>query len=253
MTSIGNINPKLITQEVHISDDGLKLKCPFSMIISGPSQAGKSHFMYEIVKFRNFICSQSFGRIIYCQSNSFSHKNQIFIKQLQEEFPTLELCQGLPKLAELHLTINNLPSLLLVDDLMDEVLNSISMVHLVANDVHNFNISVVFVLQNYFAHGRYGKTLVRNCHYRVFFYNQIEQLELRNISSQISTHPNFFIANFEFLSKAFPQQRSHYLLIDGHFLSSANKLWCRTHIFPQAPEHKIEPIIFFPNPDYKKK
>jgi len=251
--ALEQIDPKLTAQEVNLTDKDLMLKCPFSMVVSGPSQAGKSFFLYQIVKFRELICTQKFVRIIYCQSNNFSNKNQSFIKELQNEFPTLELCQGLPKINDLHLTMNNEPCLLLVDDLMEEVINSLSMVHLVSNDSHNFNISVVFILQNYFAPSRYGKTLVRNCHYKVFFYNRIEQLELRNISTQVSTHPNFFKANFEFLSKTFPNEKSLYLLIDGHYRSASKELWCRSLIFPLGPKNEIEPIIFFPNPDYKKK
>jgi len=223
------------------------------MVVAGPSQAGKSHFMYQIVFWRKYVCTENFKRIIYCQSNTYSHKNQSFIKQLQDQFPTLELHQGLPNISDLHLTINNEPCLLLIDDLMEEVLNSIKMVHLVSNDSHNFNISVIFILQSYFAPGRFGKTLTRNCHYRVFFYNRIEQLEIRNISTQVSTNPYFFVANFEFLNKTFPDEKSHYLLIDGHFRSPSNRFWCRTHIFPQGPLNEITPIIFFPNPDFKKK
>jgi len=247
-----NINPKLTAQEINLTDKDLMLKCPFSMVISGPSQAGKSHFIYQLVRFRKLVCTQKFTRIIYCQSNNFSHKNQSFIKELENEFPSLEICQGLPKINDLHLTINNEPSLLLIDDLMEEVLNSSSMLHLVSNDVHNFNISVVFVLQNYFAQSRYGKTLVRNCQYKVFFYNRIEQLELRNISTQVSTHPNFFRANYEFLCKTFPNEKSVYLLIDGHSRSPSKQLWCRSLIFPRGPKNEINHIVFFPNPDFKK-
>jgi len=250
-SNIDQIDPKLTAQEVNLTDDDLKFKCPFSMVVSGPSQAGKSFFIYQIVKFRLRVCSQKFTRIIYCQSNNYSPKNQSFIKELQNEFPTLELCQGLPKLNDLHLKMNNEPCLLLIDDLMEEVLNSSSMVNLVSNDCHNFNISVIFVLQNYFAQGRYGKTLIRNCHYKVFFYNRVEQLEMRNISSQVSTNPIFFKANFEFLNKTFPNEKSFYLLIDGHSRSEAKQLWCRSLIFPRGPKNEIEPIIFFPNPDKK--
>jgi len=249
---MADFDPKLPVQEVNLSDDDLKLKWNFSMYISGPSQAGKSYLLLDIVKFRAQVCTQNFSRIIYCQSNSYSHKNQQFIKKLQAEFPTLELCNGLPNLNELNLTINNAPSLVLIDDLMDEVLNSNSMVHLASTDSHNFNISVIFVVQNYFASGRYGKTLVRNCHYRLFFYNRIEQLELRNISSQISTYPNFMQANFDYLCKHYPDIPP-YLLIDGHSSSPAKVLWCRSHIFPKGPENKITPIVFFLNLDYKKK
>jgi len=175
--ALSNLDPKLLVQEVTLSDEDLKLKCPFAMVISGPSQAGKSTMLLNIVKFRKEICTQNFSRIIYCQSNSFSLKNQLFIKKLQKEFPTLELHQGLPKLAELNLTLNNIHTLLLIDDLMEEVLNSSSMVQLSSNDVHNYNISVIFVLQNYFAPSKYGKTLVRYCHYKVFL-----TIELRNLN-----------------------------------------------------------------------
>lgn len=250
--AMSKLNVKHKVQEIHLSNNALKLKCPFSMVCSGPSQVGKSHFMYNIVKFRHDLCSDTFQRIIYCNSNCYAHKNQIFIKELKSEFPKLEIHQGLPNLAELQLTFNNHPSLLLIDDLMDDVLNSSSMVQLMTTDVHNYNISVIFTLQNYFANGKFGRTLIRNCHYRTFFYNHVEQLELRNISSQISNAPNFLASSFEFLQKKFPKSKSHYLLIDGHSRSESNSLFCRSHIFPSKTGEIITPLIFFPNPDYKK-
>jgi len=250
--ALSKLDPKLTVQEVNITNDDLKLKVPFAMVVSGPSQSGKSHFLLQLVRYRLLVCSQSFERIIYCQSNLYSHKNQSFIQELKKEFPKLEFIQGLPKLSELNLTFSNLPCLILLDDLMEEILNSSLMVQLASNDVHNFNISVIFVLQNYFAQSRYGKTLIRNCHYKVFFYNRIEQLELRTISTQVSTNPQFFSSNFEFLVKKFPEQKSHYLLIDGHSSSGSKQLWCRSNIFPTEENKEIKPIIFFPNPDYKK-
>ena len=108
-----------------------------------------------------------------------------------------------------------------------------AMVDLLTNDVHNFNITVIIVLQNYFCSGKFGKTLIRNCQYRVFFYNRIEQLELRTISTQISTVPNFFSANFEYLYKTFPSNYSHYLLIDGQFKSTGADFWCRASVHAQ--------------------
>jgi len=53
------------------------------------------------------------------------------------------------------------------------------------------------------------------------------------------------------LCKNYPNEKSPYLLIDGHNLSPAKKLFCRSNIFP-GPDGKITPIVFFPNPDYKK-
>lgn len=244
------INPRLQIQTIKTDSDVLKFMCPFAMTISGPSQAGKSEFLYQMVKFREQVCTATFHRIIYCQSNSYSQKNQEFFKRLQELFPQLEIHQGLPNLTELQLNMNNLHSLLLVDDLMDPIMKSNDMVELVSKDVHNFNISVIFVLQNYFATSKHGKTLTRNCQYKVFFYNRIELLELRNISSQIAAAPNFLAANFHFLMSNFPDEKFPYLIIDGHSKSKAGDFPYRSRIFPI--NDKIEPIIFYPNPDYKK-
>lgn len=250
--ALSKINPKLTVQELKISENGLKLKCPFAMTCSGPSQVGKSFFIANIVKYRNIICTEKFERIIYCNSNCHSHKNQLFIKTLKEYFSNLEICQGLPNLNDLRLTFNDVPTLILLDDLMEEVINSSSMIHLVSNDVHNFNISVVFVLQNYFASGKYGRTLIRNCHYRVFFFNPIELLELRTISTHIANAPNFLLHNFQILQKKFPNDKSHYILIDGHSRSENYGMICRSNIFPTGNNNNINPVIFFPNPNFKK-
>jgi hypothetical protein len=46
------INPRLLVQSLTISDDALKLKTPFCLSISGPSQA-KSNVLIRITKKKN--------------------------------------------------------------------------------------------------------------------------------------------------------------------------------------------------------
>lgn len=244
------IDPTLAVQKVTLGDEGLKLKTPFAMMITGPSQSGKSEFMLNLVKFRKDVCTSDFTRIIYCQSNSYAHKNQLFYQKLQKEFPQAELIQGLPNIHTLHLDLNNLPTLLLIDDMMREVVRSNEMVDLVTNDVHNFNISVAFTFQNYFVRGKHGNTFSRNCQYKVLFYNRSELLELRNISSQVVDTPKFFKFNFQYLTSQFPNDPSHYILLDSHPRSQLSEMWCRSHIFPNVPGGTINPIIFFTNPNY---
>jgi len=62
--ALSKINPKLTAQEVYVTENDLKLKCPFSMVVAGPSQAGKSYFMYQIVFWRKYVCTENFKRII---------------------------------------------------------------------------------------------------------------------------------------------------------------------------------------------
>jgi hypothetical protein len=182
----------------------------------------------------------------------FYQEVKIFSNRLQSEFSHLEHCIGVPNLAKLNLDYGNLPSLLLIDDLMSSVLNSEEMLDLVTKNVHHNNVTVCFTLQNYYASSRFGKSIIRNCHYRVFFYSRIDQRELNLISSQIANAPNFFMANFKFLFEKFPNDPSHYLLIDGQFRSPMSSMWCRSLIFPKEKGGEINPIIFFPNHDYKR-
>lgn len=70
-----NVDPKLTVQKLTLDHDALKLKCPFGMCVSGPSQSGKSEFLFNLVKYRNDLFTTHFERIIYCQANSFSSKN----------------------------------------------------------------------------------------------------------------------------------------------------------------------------------
>lgn len=240
------INPQIDVQELPLNDSDLKLQCPFSMTISGCSQSGKSHFLYLLVKFRDSLFSHQFNRIIYCQSNVSSEKNLNYIKKVKDLYQNLEVCQGLPNLEELNLLFNDGHTLLLIDDLMADVLSSPKIHQLVTNDVHNYKCSVIITFQNYYASGKFGRTLVKNCQYRVFFYNNLDQYETKHISTQISSHSNFFSDCFDSLKKEFPNEINYYLLVDGHMKSKLNKLWCRSLIFPRGPNMAIEPIIFYP-------
>lgn len=205
-----------------------------------------------MVKFRKDIFTSEFHRIIYCQPESVVTKNEDFLSRLRSEFTNIEHCLGVPNLSRLNLDYGNLPSLLLIDDLMTSMLNSEDILDLITKNVHHNNVTVCFTLQNYYASSKFGKSIIRNCHYRVFFYSRIDQRELTLISSQIANAPNFFSANFRFLFEKFPNAPSHYLLIDGQFRSPMSSMWCRSNIFPKEKGGEITPIVFCPNPDYKK-
>jgi hypothetical protein len=249
---MSHINPSLLVQEVNINDDDLKLKTPFCSSISGCSQSGKSEMLFNFVKYREDVFTTKFHRIIYSEPHSLSTKNNNFFIRLQNEFPQIERCFGLPNLVQLNLTHNTLPCLLLIDDQMNEVLSSDEMLNSATKNVHHFNLTVFFTMQNYFQANRYRQAFVKNCQYRFFFYNRIDQRELNLISSQIANSPKFLASNFEFLYKKYPNVHSHYLLIDGQFSSRINDFWCRTFIFPQTKGGIIQPIIFLKNPNYHK-
>jgi hypothetical protein len=84
-------------KETTVTDADLKLLCPFRLMITGPTDSGKSSFLLNIVRHRQVMCSESFGRIVYCipESDTTIHVNN-FVEALREEFEDLELVKGLP-------------------------------------------------------------------------------------------------------------------------------------------------------------
>ena len=200
----------------------------------------------QLIEHREKLFSSKFVRIIYCQPETLAHKNNTFFQRIRAFFPNAELNNGLPNISKLNLDLNTLPVLLIIDDLMVEFLDSPQMVELLSVQVHHFNISTVFTLQNFFASSKFGKTMMRNVNYKVYFYNRLDLRELRNISCQIVPNcPSFMQTNFEFLFKKFPKDPSHYIFVDGHFRSKMPSFFVRSHIFPND-KGETRPIIFFP-------
>jgi len=123
------------------------------------------------------------------------------------------------------------------------------MLHLLCVQVHHYNISVIFTLQNFFQPSKFGKTISRNVNYKVFFYNRLDLTELRHISMQITPRNSTFLQScFDFLTEQYPGL-NHYLLVDGHYKNSIPQLFVRTRIFPNPETKEIEPIIFFSKSD----
>lgn len=238
------IDPKATVQSVEINDESLKFKTPCTMCISGPSMSGKSEFIVRLITFREKLFDTSFDCIIYCEPEELALRHNPIFEKIKNVFPNVQLIVGLPDVAKLHLNLDNRPKLLIIDDLMESFLQSDAMVKLLSIDVHHYNISTLYTLQNYFAPSRFGKTLSRNVNYRCLFYNRLDLTEVRTISIQISQRPRFLLDCFEFLKKEF-QKEPPYLVIDGHVKSPLNELMVRSQIFP-LPNGEMKPIFFFP-------
>ena len=240
------INPNYVIQVLNLPENCLKFQVPFAMSISGPSQSGKTSFMCNLIENRDKMFTASFERIILCQHENLSFRHNETFERLRKTFPIIELVSGLPNISKLKLDMNpSVATLLLIDDLQTEFLESQDMLHLLSVSVHHFNISVCYTLQNFFAPSRFGKSLSRNVNYKVFFYNRLDLTELRHISLQITPNNSTFLQScFNFLLSQFPNDR-HYILVDGHFHSPTPQLFVRSNIFPKEETGEIEPIIFF--------
>jgi len=109
-----SINPQQSVQKLILEPDTLRFRVPFAMVVSGPSQGGKSEFILNLIKFRENLFTSRFHRIIYCAPESESNKVKEFFHRITNEFSTAELWIGLPNLHRLHLKHSELPTLIIM-------------------------------------------------------------------------------------------------------------------------------------------
>jgi len=163
-------------------------------------------------------------------------------EKMKEYYPNLEYCLDLPKPSEI--LADNLPKLLIMDDLSSKILRTPFMEDLFIQHSHHQSCSIIFTTQNYFESSK-NKTVIRQCNYKVIFQSPSDMVLLRHISCQVKPDDaNFLIKVFEKLEQLFPDDGYRYILIDGEPKSKMKHLRIRTNIFRNS-EGVIEPLCFF--------
>ncbi len=196
------------------------LQQPFSMIVAGPSKAGKTIFTSKLLKHIDSLSTVPPLEIIWCYS-----EYQPNYHNLACEIPHLRLVQGLPDIKELRKDTKT-PRLMVLDDLMCDSANSKEIASLFTRGVHHWNISVVFIVQNIFFSGL--RTARINAHYLVLFKTPSDKLQISTLARQL--YPRraayFMDAFHDATSEAYS-----YLFVD---LSQdcPEELRLRTNIFP---------------------
>jgi len=235
------IDPKAAVQEVSLTNNDLKFQTPFAMSVCGPSQCGKSEFIVKLVENRHLLFDVDFERIVYCAPESLALRHNPIFQRIKNSFATAELNIGLPDLLKLNLTLTNNPVLLIVEDLMKPFLENEDMLNLLTAGVHHHSVTTVFSMQDYYHHSRHRLTFMKNCAYRVIFYNRLDLTEIRTISVQIAANPKFLIESFEFLKSEYPDDPP-YIIFDGSGKSPLKNLFVRSRIFPLFGTNEIKPI-----------
>jgi hypothetical protein len=112
----------------------LKLQHPFTLIVAGPSACGKSAFVIRLLECREQLCDIVYENIVWCHSENNAHhlKNVSFVK-------------GVPEFNNPE----NVPTLIVLDDLMDSIFSS-KFSELFTKGSHHRNICLIPITQNLF-------------------------------------------------------------------------------------------------------
>ena len=183
-----------------------RLQHPFGMIVSGPSNSGKSYFVRNLLIAADRLISKKINNIVYI----YSIWQPLFDELLK--YKDIRFIRGLPERLDddalLPTTKNNL---LIIDDVMDEACDSLEMSKAFTQYVHHRNLSIVYLVQNLFKQGKSARTISLNTNYLVLFKNPRDSSQLAVISRQMYPgETRYFMSAFRDATA----QPFGYLLID---------------------------------------
>ena len=218
----------------------LTFRHPTTILIAGPTQAGKTFFFKQILEHQ--LIQPSPSRIIYVYGDQPPDLDKI--KHLYE---SVEFVAGMTKFLALVPTIDpGERNLVVIDDQMSEAGKSEEMSNLFTKGSHHRNITVVYIVQNVFDKGKVHRTISLNSHYMILFKNPRDQGQMRSLAQQVfPAQVNFFMDAFREATK----NEHGYLLLDLH-PRTPDAVRVRSSIFKNdeveifAPKSQTEEVTF---------
>ena len=147
----------------------LKVDNPASFLISGPSQSGKTHWIFRLIEHRNEIFTEKIEKIFYFYDT--------YQKKFDQFVDSIEFIQGLPSLEILK---DASQSLVVLDDLIHYPKDVISKIFTVYS--HHYNFSVIFTTQNLF--NKSIREISLNSHFVVLFKNCHDATQIQTFMRQ---------------------------------------------------------------------
>lgn len=203
-----------------------RLQHPFSCILAGPSNSGKSYFVKQLLHNTETHLSHKPDNIVWFYSCWQKLYDELIIS-----FPHIRFVEGLPQtFVDNDLLPPDKVNLTIVDDLMDCASGSAEIEKAFTKYVHHRNLSIMYLVQNVFCQGKKSRTIALNTKYMVLFKNPRDKLQIVTLARQMypgKTH--FFLEAFEDATQA----PYGYLLLDLRS-DTPEELRLRSGFFPPA-------------------
>merc|ERR1712055_369448 len=139
--------------EITLNVEELKLIHPFSLIVSGPTSSGKSTLLFQILNNLHQNTTPAIEKVVYIYG---------IYQEVFKNYPNIFFTDDLNFM---DIERPDVPTVIILDDLMSVLNNSKKLEELFTRGVHHRKVSVVLTLQNLFYHGSVMKTLRDNAMY----------------------------------------------------------------------------------------
>jgi len=154
-----------------------RFSAPFGAIVAGPTMSGKTVFVSNLIKNRANMIDKQIERVVYCYGEW----------QLKfEDMKDVEFYNGIdavftkPDFFDPHVG-----TLLILDDLAQELANHPKATKLFTQGIHHKNVSVIFIIQNLYKQGKSMRDIQLNCQYLVIFSNPRDVNQIKVLGNQM--------------------------------------------------------------------
>ena len=197
-----------------------KLIHPSNVLVSGPTGCGKTNFVFRLIV--NNMFNTRFDRIVIVYSEW-----QTLYDKLKLYRPDIEFVQNFDeKLYESFDPKAN--NIVILDDQMTNIGSSKTITNLFTKGSHHRNITIIYLVQNFYEQNKNQRTITLNSQYIVLFKNPRGHLQAMKFGMEM--FPNR--ANvFSDIYKDATQEPHGYLLIDTR-PETPDQFRLRTKIFP---------------------
>lgn len=196
------------------------------MIVAGPSNSGKTFWVYRLLANVQGMFDVPVASILYCYS--VFQPLYTAMKETINDVVPITFQMGLPKPKDFEAMDDDRFHIIVLDDMMDRIVKSKDMMELFSIYCHHKNFTAIFITQNIFMQGIHSRSISLNAHVFVLFANRRDEQQLHRVGRQFyPTHWREFVDAY----KDATDKPYSYLVID---VTPAHPriLQLRTNIFP---------------------
>ena len=183
-----------------------RLKCPFTMLVSGPSKSGKTTFVKKLLIKRNIIFNKQPGKVYW-----FYKVHQDINDRMEQLGIVNEFVEGMCTMDWIKDNVTENNCTVVIDDMALEATDDTARLFSVGS--HHFKINIIFLCQNLFTRNKHFREISLNSTYLILFKNVRDKQQITNFARQFAPGKTRQFAKLYYEVTKSPHS---YMMLDYH-------------------------------------